>query len=459
MSNPEVTTVISDPLPLYHQSIKINADSRSQLLESDEQLDAASLKSVPRHDTIPAAPDGGYGWVVVLSQFLFNFVVFGTNNIWGVYQRSFFQTDHIKGATMVQLSFVGGVGLGLIFLFGPVVGWMQARFGTRSALFLGTILMALGLELSSLATQIWHLFLSLSIMWGSGCSLLFLGSVAIPAQWFSKKRALATGLASSGSGFGGLVFAPVAQALIDRYGVSWCLRIMGFVTLALGLFASATMKTFQKPAARPATQARRRHPFDPAIMSAPGFKWLLAFAFVNLFGFIIPFYFLPAYATSIGVSAQTGATLVAIVSGVNAMGRILSGFLGDAIGRINAGMILVFLSGITCFAIWTFANTFAVLLVFTIAYGLLGGAYWALITPMTAEVVGLAKLPGALSIVFLTNVIPLIFAGPIASAIYTSTGSTSYIGSILFTGSVLCAGAMLLSGTKLAKNKNIWAKV
>ncbi|KAJ3015876.1 hypothetical protein HKX48_004324 [Thoreauomyces humboldtii] len=145
--------------------------------------------------------------------------------------------------------------------------------------------------------------------------------------------------------------------------------------------------------------------------------------------------------------------------GVNAVGRILAGLLADRIGRINAQVLLIFVSGVTCLVLWTSAKSFGMLLFFTLAFGLTGGGYWALVAPAVAEIVGLTALPGALSIVFLVNVIPLIFAGPIADAIYDGEGSTSYLGSILFTGCALCGGALLLLGTKFAKNPKIWAKV
>ncbi|KAJ3015875.1 hypothetical protein HKX48_004323 [Thoreauomyces humboldtii] len=209
MSAPQI-----DPEPLgFHDTITIDGAERevkAPTLQGRDDHQVALPTTKPTGSSPPPAPDGGYGWIVVLSSFCFNFIVYGTNNIWGVYQSNLFQQGTIRGATMFQLSFVGGLGLGLIFTMGPIVTWSQAKFGTRPPLFFGTLLMCAGIEVASVSTELWHLFISLSIMYGIGAGFLFSGSVAVPSQWFNRKRALATGLASSGSGVGGAFLAPIA---------------------------------------------------------------------------------------------------------------------------------------------------------------------------------------------------------------------------------------------------------
>ena len=49
--------------------------------------------------------------------------------------------------------------------------------------------------------------------------------------YFDRKRAFATGIAVCGSGIGTLVFAPLAQALINEYGWKGMTIIMGGLML------------------------------------------------------------------------------------------------------------------------------------------------------------------------------------------------------------------------------------
>ncbi|KAJ3032503.1 hypothetical protein HDV00_007441 [Rhizophlyctis rosea] len=146
------------------------------------------------------------------------------------------------------------------------------------------------------------------------------------------------------------------------------------------------------------------------------------------------------------------------MSGINALGRILCGQVADKVGRINTEALVVFLSGLSCLAVWIVAKSEAVLWGFVVLYGLTGGAFWALTAVVTAEVVGLKDLPNALSLVMLTTAPPLILSGPITSAIYEHTGESTYVPSIAFAGCALCVGALCLLGAKWEKNPKWWAK-
>ena len=51
------------------------------------------------------------------------------------------------------------------------------------------------------------------------------------ADYFDKKRAIATGIASSGAGFGTFIMAPFIYLLDENFGWSWTLMILGTMLL------------------------------------------------------------------------------------------------------------------------------------------------------------------------------------------------------------------------------------
>ena len=57
--------------------------------------------------------------------------------------------------------------------------------------------------------------------------MLYYPMTSLTPPFFNKHRGFAMGIALSGSGAGGLVFAPVTQALIDSWGAPMTLRILG----------------------------------------------------------------------------------------------------------------------------------------------------------------------------------------------------------------------------------------
>jgi predicted MFS family arabinose efflux permease len=64
------------------------------------------------------------------------------------------------------------------------------------------------------------------------------------------------------------------------------------------------------------------------------------------------------------------------------------------------------LVGVFCLLIWMFAKSFGLLVFFAILGGTVAGTYWAVVGPVTVEVVGLKRLPSALSITWLVLVLP-----------------------------------------------------
>jgi MCP family monocarboxylic acid transporter-like MFS transporter 10 len=57
--------------------------------------------------------------------------------------------------------------------------------------------------------------------------------MAVLGHWFRLNRALAIGLAASGSSLGGLVFPIILRYLIPLLGFRWTVRILGLVVLLL----------------------------------------------------------------------------------------------------------------------------------------------------------------------------------------------------------------------------------
>jgi MFS family permease len=123
-----------------------------------------------------------------------------------------------------KLGFVGGTGVGFSFVMGPFANLLVSRFGIRTPALLGVILMTIACQLASISTKFWQLLLSQGILFGYaismhanttfeltcfmcsiGGSLTFLSSIGLPAQWFDKKRSLATGLAAVSRAFLALV--------------------------------------------------------------------------------------------------------------------------------------------------------------------------------------------------------------------------------------------------------------
>jgi MFS family permease len=90
----------------------------------------------------------------------------------------------------------------------------------------GVCMMSAGFVAASFAKQTWQLYLTQGVMVGLGMGAIFIPAIAVLPQWFLKRRSLAQGLASSGSGFGGLAFSLGTNAMIEQISLAWALRIV-----------------------------------------------------------------------------------------------------------------------------------------------------------------------------------------------------------------------------------------
>ncbi|KAF9123879.1 hypothetical protein BGW39_008613, partial [Mortierella sp. 14UC] len=150
-----------------------------------------------------------YGWVIVFASFVAQMTTQGFLNTYGVFQH-YYLTEAFKGtATAFQLSWIASLVNTSMDLVGPLTGSICDTFGHSPAALLGVAIMSFALILAAFATQVWHLQLAQGLLYGLGTSLTFFAAMTLPAQWFTKRRGLATGIMFSGGGVGGLWMAPV----------------------------------------------------------------------------------------------------------------------------------------------------------------------------------------------------------------------------------------------------------
>lgn len=358
---------------------------------------------------------------VVLGTFLANFISVGTANTLGVilHGEEYDSSSPFLGVSLFKMGFVAGTAVGFSFCIGPFSNFLITRFGIRAPVAFGVFLMVFALEMASLSNQFWQLLLSQGILWGLGSSMCFVPAIGLPSQWFSKRRGIATGIASSGAPVGAMILSPVFQTVIEKLGVRWALRILGFILLGLGIIT--VLLVHPKRRKDGSILVSKYKVFDMQIVLTRGYAIYMAFAFIQTFGYATPILTIPNYASTIGLTAKQGANVVVILNAGNFIGRVSAGQFGDRLGALNVLSVYSFFAGFVCVVGWYFTRTFAGLAAFAFFWGFGAGGYWALTVPCTARIVGLPRLGSAVSINFLMNVIPPIFSSSIGTAFINHT--------------------------------------
>jgi len=183
--------------------------------------------------SLPGAPDGGFGWVVVAASFFVNMIADGVTFSFGVMFDEFqneFDCSKAKVAGVVSVFHA------LPLLSGPAATWLCDRYGCRNVTVVGSVMASAGFLAAAFSNNIYLLYLFFGVLAGCGLSLCYVASIIIVAYYFDRRRSFATGISVCGSGVGTFVFAPFTQYLMDTYD-GWrgaCIILAGvFLNMAV----------------------------------------------------------------------------------------------------------------------------------------------------------------------------------------------------------------------------------
>jgi len=420
--------------PRREDMIDGNTSWESEKTIASDDPDLTAQRETKQAD-VP--PDGGYGWVCVACVFLINGHTWGVNSSYGVFLAHYLSYNTFPGATALDYAFVGGLSISMALIISPLATICTRKFGTQTSLSIGILFETAGLLGASWASRIWHLFLSQGLAFGFGMGFLFVASVGVVPQWFSKRRSFANSIATAGSGIGGLIYSLGTSAMIQSIGLGWAFRVLAILAFAVNTLCMILIRDRNKAVG--AVQIA----FDVRLFKRVEFLLLLGWGFFSMLGYIVLLFSLPNYARSIGLSAQKGSVIGALLNLGQGIGRPLVGYFSDAAGRINMAGTCTFLAGLFCLVIWIFAKSYGVLIFFALIVGTTSGTFWATVAPVGAEVVGLQILPSALSIVWLILVLPCTFAEPIGLEMRSSTGDI-YLHAQIFTGFMYVGAAICM---------------
>ncbi|XP_059479595.1 monocarboxylate transporter 5-like [Neocloeon triangulifer] len=160
------------------------------------------------------APDGGWGWSIVLA--------FGVNHIFviGVIQNfALIFSEKFKGygITTTDLSLILNINSAVCNGLGLLNGPMLRKFSCRQVGVYGALLLFCGTYLTSLATTMPYFIISFGVVFGLGFALISPANSFSINSYFNKKRARAMGLAVTISGVGTVVMPLTVSFLLQHY--------------------------------------------------------------------------------------------------------------------------------------------------------------------------------------------------------------------------------------------------
>ncbi len=387
-----------------------------------------------------------YGWYVTASAFLITFIGFGSAYTFSAFIVPI-QTEF--GATRAEISLVFAIAGFLYFSLGIISGPLADRFGARVLCMCGVICIVVGLAGAALARSLPQLLGSYSLGVGLGVGLSYVPTLGLVQHWFVQRRALATGIAVSGIGFGTLIMPPIANSLIEHVGWRTAYVVIAGSMSALGILALTLIRNDPKDlslqpegAQTPLAQGEEVHgvPLRSAIQTK-AFRLIYAGTFATAFGAFIPFVQLMPYATNIGLSLQVAGYMVPAIGLGSTLARFTIGGLADRIGRVK--VLGIMMAGISfTLGAWPFCTTFHWLVVFALSFGLFYGGWVAVLPAVMADMFGKRDISGIIGALY-TSVAFGTASGPfISGVLFDWTGSYSI--TLVATGAASVIGPLAL---------------
>lgn len=126
-----------------------------------------------------------------------------------------------------------------------IAGRLIDKYDPRWVIFGGGSIAALGMILSGFATTTWQLILFYSVFVGLGDTVLYITCVAVVSRWFTKKRAFAIGIITTGVPLSGLLTNPLTASLINNFGYRNALFSLGGIMFIV-LLSAFVMRGYPK---------------------------------------------------------------------------------------------------------------------------------------------------------------------------------------------------------------------
>ncbi|KAH0164740.1 MFS general substrate transporter, partial [Aureobasidium melanogenum] len=427
--------------------------SSSQSPSSSPDTEKA-ISTTQSSDSITYPEGGTKAWLVVFGAWCGLTASIGVYNTTGVFSV-IISSSVLPTTSASSLGWIFSIYAFVVWSVGVWVGPCFDVFGPRLLMLVGTCCTVLGMICLSFCTEYYQIFLAFSLLTGLGSSLLLTPSMACVAHWFDTRRGLASGIAWTGSGFGGVLFPLVMQALVPKVGWSWCVRIVAFVLLALCIISICFCRS--RILATPPEDGK-----SPWRATLPDYRIFLdgtgAMAvttagtlFTDL-AYYIPITYLPAYylarqniSPSAGItgSAAFGYQLLAILNAASCFGRLTSGTLGDHFGHYNTMIVSIFFCAVSVLALWIpdilaqDLSSPALLVVFVVLFGFVSGSNVSLTPICLGQLCGIGDYgryyASCYTVVAFGVLISLPAAGGILDAVDVE-GKRKFWGVAVFTG-------------------------
>jgi MFS family permease len=375
-----------------------------------------------------------YAWVVVWATFVCLALIFGVSYSFA----AFFESFAVEfSAQRADVSWIFGLSGFVYFVMGAGGGMLADRFGPRIVCSAGMALIALGLLATSWASSLLTVYVSYGLLVGLGIALVYTPSIASVQPWFTTRRGLAGGIASSGVGAGTLLVPVLVAMAIGPMPWREAMQVLALGVLVLGVLAAALLR--RAPAAPSSGSGGSASGLSlRETLRSPTFRWLYLATVLASPVMFIPFAHVSASARDLGLGEAFAVGLVGLIGVGSLVGRFAIGLLADRLGRAQT-LVLMQLSMGASYVLWGAAGGQFLLMIFSLWFGLSYGSIVSLLPAICMDYFGGKSVASVVGTLYSGAAFGNLLGPVLAGAVFDHSGH--------YLGVMAVCGVLSLSAT------------
>ncbi|TDL15990.1 MFS general substrate transporter [Rickenella mellea] len=340
-------------------------------------------------------PDGGLrGWSIVFADWIIQFVMAGAITGFGAFQ-TYYSTTYLPKYSTSTISWIGTVEVFLELALGFIGGRLLDGGRFHSTVAIGCLVFVFSLFMLSLAkpNQYYQVFLAQGVGLGVGLGIAFLPTSGVVAHHFTKNRALAMGITTTGVSLGGFAWAAMFNHFFNgSIGFHWGVRIAGFISLFALILSNILFRFHPGPPRHTASSAssgsppseKPKPPTVLFILRDPAYLITFIFAFIYCLGLYFPMFYVQIFAESHHIDQGLANWALSIINLCGIPGRIVPNWIADQMGIFPVYIFCMTAAAVLCL-VMPVCTTIGPFLFFCIAYGFFSGSLVSLFFPTFIE--------------------------------------------------------------------------
>jgi len=292
-----------------------------------------------------------------------------------------------------------------IFMF--LAGYWQERYGTKAMIAIGVLTCSLSAIIASYASGIVWLYIWAFVV-GASSSFVYTPALTIVQQLYPQKRGFVSGVVNLTFGLSAAIMSPLFGYMLNSLGYLTMNLAIATISLITGLGAVYIVKDSD------ATPVATVKPSDAKAMDIRGPEesltlrestrtrsfWLLWGTWAIQGAATISMVVLStSYGLSKGFSLESAVFILMGFNIANGIGRLISGYLSDIIGR-NTTMSIVFLAAGGAYFILPYSSNLLVCSILAAFVGLSHGTLFTVSAPLVYDCFGFKHFGAIFGLIF-----------------------------------------------------------